>query len=448
MKPRFPKNEYPILGRPAPDIANPSAVPLPTVPVPQNIKMCCPFCQSTDYVRRGTRTKKHEVVQLFKCKNQECEKTFTDSSVKGRRYPLKVIIDAISYYNLGFTREKVCGIIHQLHKDIKPEPETISRWAEEYKGICTYSKMRQYGMKMYGPMNVLEVVTMAHHQLYRFRYHKAKIRLMLEDYRNRNFFPLKEYLDAISTETPHQLFTSGERISDVRSMFSTADMIVTAKTNYANRIAAFALKSVTQNKERHEGIQKFMIANDSVTVATEVPVYIRREDIEYMQNTLNFQIVGEGGITFRRHSSREEKKKDKKMTIEEYERRRREKAGAAGAEATSGTGTFEIPAMLTGHVDIVQVRNGMIHLLDYKPNAKKEKPIEQLTWYALAMSRLTGLKLYEFKCAWFDETDYFEFYPLHVVKKIQSKKKRIVRYRTGVQAEIPQDDVIQIIKRT
>jgi len=136
------------------------------------------------------------------------------------------------------------------------------------------------------------------------------------------------------------------------------------------------------------------------------------------------------------------------MTIEEYERRRREKAGAAGAEATSGTGTFEIPAMLTGHVDIVQVRNGMIHLLDYKPNAKKEKPIEQLTWYALAMSRLTGLKLYEFKCAWFDETDYFEFYPLHVVKKIQSKKKRIVRYRTGVQAEIPQDDVIQIIKRT
>ena len=83
--------------------------------------------------------------------------------------------------------------------------------------------MRSYGLKLFGPMDVLDVVTMAHHQLYRFRYHKAKILLMMEDYKNRNFFPLKEYLDAISTETPHQFFNSGERMSDVRSMFSTAE---------------------------------------------------------------------------------------------------------------------------------------------------------------------------------------------------------------------------------
>jgi hypothetical protein len=40
--------------------------------------------------------------------------------------------------------------------------------------------------------------------------------------------------------------------------------------------------------------------------------------------------------------------------------------------------------------------------------------------YALALSRLTGLRLYHFKCAWFDDEHYFEFYPLHVVHK---KKK-------------------------
>ena len=79
----------------------------------------------------------------------------------------------------------------------------------------------------------------------------------------------------------------------------------------------------------------------------------------------------------------------------------------------------EFPHLLTGHIDLIQVRNGQIHLLDYKPNAAKENPVEQLTWYALAMSRLTGLRLFEFKCAWFDEKDYFEFYPLHVVKKIR-----------------------------
>ncbi len=73
--------------------------------------------------------------------------------------------------------------------------------------------------------------------------------------------------------------------------------------------------------------------------------------------------------------------------------------------------------LLTGHIDFIQVRNGQVHLLDYKPHAEKERPIEQLTWYALALSRLTGLRLYEFVCAWFDETHYFEFYPLHVVMK-------------------------------
>lgn len=435
------KKEYPILGRPSADVAGVDTDKVPVVRVEQNIKMACSFCGGEKFVRRGTRQKKHEIVQLYKCANFECKKTFTDSTVKGRRYPLKVIIDAISYYNLGFTREKVCGIIHQLHKKIKPEPETISRWAEEYAGLCAYNKMRSYGLKLFGPMEVLEVVTMAHHQLYRFRYHKAKILLMMQDYKNRNFYPLKEYLDAVSTETPHQFFNSGERISDVRSMFSTADMVVTSKTNYANRLAEFALKGVSKNKDRHEGVQKFMIANDSVTVATEVPVYIRREDVEYMQNALGFQIIGEDGITFRKHSSRR---------------------GGSSADVVGVCDTdtdpkrFEIPKILTGHIDLVQVRNGQIHLLDYKPKAKKEKPIEQLTWYALALSRLTGLKLYEFKCAWFDETDYFEFYPLHVVKKIKcpaagvagsKSKRRFAKFRSGIKVEIPQDDIIKIVRR-
>jgi len=37
--------------------------------------------------------------------------------------------------------------------------------------------------------------------------------------------------------------------------------------------------------------------------------------------------------------------------------------------------------------------------------------------YALALSRRTGRRLYDFTCAWFDEHHYFEFYPLHVVHK-------------------------------
>jgi len=43
------------------------------------------------------------------------------------------------------------------------------------------------------------------------------------------------------------------------------------------------------------------------------------------------------------------------------------------------------------------------------------------------LSRLTSLRLYNFKCAWFDEDNYFEFYPLHVVYKKQPKKKGFKR---------------------
>jgi hypothetical protein len=55
------------------------------------------------------------------------------------------------------------------------------------------------------------------------------------------------------------------------------------------------------------------------------------------------------------------------------------------------------------------------------PGATQEKPSTQLMIYALALSRRTVLRLYDFVCAWFDEHYYFEFYPLHVVHKRSAK---------------------------
>ena len=225
---------------------------------------------------------------------------------------------------------------------------------------------------------------------------------MLEEFKNRNLTPLKEYLDNVSSETPHQYFSEGGRMSEIKSKFDKADMIVKAKENFANKLAEFVLPSVTENKHRHEELQRFFIANDSVTVATEVPVYIRREDVAHLENALKFRVTDDGLVMLKG------KKRPEPM-----------------------------PNLLTGHIDFVQIRNGCVHLLDYKPNAAKEQPIEQLTWYAMAMSRLTGLRLFDFKCGWFDEKDYFEFYPLHVVKKLNYKRKRHAVFRSGDKVEIP-----------
>jgi len=64
-------------------------------------------------------------------------------------------------------------------------------------------------------------------------------------------------------------------------------------------------------------------------------------------------------------------------------------------------------------IDFLQVRDGYLQILDYKPDARKEKHAHvQLTIYALALARRANLPLKNFKCAWFDEKDYFEFFPL------------------------------------
>jgi ATP-dependent exoDNAse (exonuclease V) beta subunit len=116
-----------------------------------------------------------------------------------------------------------------------------------------------------------------------------------------------------------------------------------------------------------------MLINDSVTVAVEVPVLLTAKDVHHFQNKERFTLP---------------------LHLEGRE-------------------------VITGHIDMVQLRGGMIYIMDFKPGAKKEKPIEQLTLYALALSRLLGLRLYHFKCAWFDDQNYYEFYPLIVVHKIR-----------------------------
>lgn len=337
--------------------------------------LCCPYCQSKKFVKRGVRKNKLEEVQLFLC--SVCAKTFTPRAVKGRHYPLETIFEAISIYNMGYSFEETAKIMNAKKLgDISLSPSTISDWVEEFKDNIPYLKMRPYATQLAKPRDVVQTATLAHQQLYRYRFHSAKCKLIIKsDYSNRNFIPLMEYLQMVPAECPHQFFQEGERASESSLTFSKANMIVRSKQNYATKLANFFLQGAKQRKDRHDLLEKFFLYNDSVTVATEVPVYITKEDLEHMQVQLGF-------------------------------------------EASA------FPKITTGHIDMVQIRNGQVHIMDYKPNAQKEQPIDQLTLYAMALSRLTGMRLFEFKCAWFDENNYFEFFPLHVLYKPKKVKRR------------------------
>ena len=68
--------------------------------------------------------------------------------------------------------------------------------------------------------------------------------------------------------------------------------------------------------------------------------------------------------------------------------------------------------LLTGHIDFLQLRFDKIHVLDYKPEAEKEKHAQsQVYLYAKALSEITKIPLNKFTCAYFDEKNYFEFEP-------------------------------------
>src|SRR3989338_1564134 len=140
------------------------------------------------------------------------------------------------------------------------------------------------------------------------------------------------------------------------------------KQNQANQLAKLALNLASTNNDRHQSVQDFMLINDSTTIAAEVPVYLTNWDVGYYRN--------QNGFIF---------------PLDAY------------------------TTPITGHIDILQIRNGLLHILDYKPEAEKQNPTEQLTIYALALASRTKLALKDFKCAWFDENYYFEFFPLHAM---------------------------------
>ncbi len=336
----------------------------------------CPYCQSKDIVKKGHRKKKLETIQLYLCK--DCRRVFNPQTVKGKSFPHKLIFDGLSLYNTGFTLEESCRLLKEQY-GIEVKNSTLSDWVKEFEPLCRYSRLRPYALKLYSPHQIIQTVHLFHRQVYDFSVHRGKLALLLQEHKHAKFENLREFLEAVQAECPHQFFKEGERISEEKANFSLDEVILRKKNNFANRIAGLVLQSVSDNKLRHKTLQRFILCNDSVTVAVEVPVYMDRWDLEHLQDELGFKIP------------------------------------------------IKLEKVLTGHIDILQIRNGAIHILDYKPQAAKGKrsaAISQLTLYALALSRLTGLRLYDFKCAWFDEEDYFEFFPLHVVYKLRQRARK------------------------
>ncbi len=117
-----------------------------------------------------------------------------------------------------------------------------------------------------------------------------------------------------------------------------------------------------KNHERystpHSKVQVFMLEHDNSSIACETPIWLLPEELESYQEIFN---------------SKEP---------------------------------------LTGHIDLLRIEGGKIWVLDYKPGAAKEKYAStQVFFYALMLSKRTGISLENFRCGYFDSLNCYLFKP-------------------------------------
>jgi hypothetical protein len=315
------------------------------------------------------RRNKYGDVQRYYC--HDCKKKFTPLVTKHKSFPLRVIVDALTLYNRLYTLEEAAAAVTEKY-GLGVSRQTVRNWADGFAGYRPFLRLRPAVAQRFERNKLLLETRLFHGLTYGFTSHRAKTDLSLKrGAASHAFRPLQTFLEHVPRACPHALFRAKRpRASTYKGRFDLDGVMMTPRQNAAVKNAHFVLQAVANNTLRHETLQDFMLVNDSVTVAVEVPVMLAAEDCAA------FRELG-----------------------------------------------WHVPFILardeviTGHIDILQIRYGMIHILDYKPAAKKLKPIEQLTIYALALSRLTGIPLYHFKCAWFDDEHYFDFYPRAVVQK-------------------------------
>jgi len=353
----------------------------------------CVHCGSPDIAPRGRRSKKLETVRIYQCR--ACDRRFTPGprALRGKTYPVNEILDALSAYNRGYSLEDVSRRLSSRYGH-PVSPSTISRWLATHAGVTTYRRLREKGRGLFAPPQVIRTIKLYHAQVYEFGYHRAKLAFLrqgaLDDRRkgDTKFAPLADFLENVPRSCPHDLFKSddGLRASALPHGFLALDrLIVAEKSNTATDIAALVIPGVGSNRDRHPKLQRFMLANDSVTLAVEIPIWLHEADIAALEHTYRLTLIPKQPLD------------------------------PANPEAGHK------PRFITGHIDFLQVRNGAVHILDYKPDARTNKPFAQLTIYALALTRLVpGLKLFDIKCAWFNENCYNEFFPRKLLPRPQT----------------------------
>lgn len=185
---------------------------------------------------------------------------------------------------------------------------------------------------------------------YHYRVNFPKLRLI-------NGFPeLADFLEGLFEECPNEYFDDGPRSSYLKFDLNNLNL----REVRGHEVSMLARLGLMDSKEMtaHSKVQCYMLEKDDKTVAVEVPIWLEPEELE-IYNEL-----------------------------------------------------FQTKEQLTGHIDLIRIEDEMIWIWDYKPDAARQKYAgTQIYFYALMLSKRTGIPLSKFRCGYFDSNYTYVFSP-------------------------------------
>lgn len=201
-------------------------------------------------------------MQLWRCK--ACKRTFTPgpAALRNKTYPLRMILSALTNYNLGYTLRETSTRLNR-----RVSPSTITTWLEQYQQHCSYRRLRSAGLKRYSANQTIRCIKLYHRQIYGYAYHRPKLDFVrsgtLDDKRagDTHLAGVADFLESIPTTCPYDLFRRDDdpkaRASQAHPEFADVSrIIVNRKQNAATEAAALIIPAVGDNRLRHETLPR------------------------------------------------------------------------------------------------------------------------------------------------------------------------------------------------
>jgi hypothetical protein len=199
---------------------------------------------------------------------------------------------------------------------------------------------------------MIQHVSLDHGWWYHYRLHQAKLGLL----KGNGYSNLHKYLHEVFDNCPQEPFLTGPRSSKLK--FSLG---IKPRQIDNHEVSLLAKEGLHWNKfnDAHSNVQVFMLSYDNKTIGVEVPIWLKAHEL---------------GKKF-----------------EEL---------------------FASKEPLSGHIDVLRLEDDKLWIWDYKPNAEQEKYASTQTFfYALMLSKRTGIPLDKFMCGYFDDDTCFVFKP-------------------------------------